>query len=270
MPLNHDPQDFKRVANKVALFFKDFDQDIKLVGEVAAEGIIRTTLAGIGEGDQPFAEYSQAYKELIESVGGKPQQTVNLRGLFYHAGQKRVKFKSEKRRQLFREGRQAFVGVRFTLARRARKSAAAVGANKAGGNIFKTLGKMGGKARGPKGIALFTARSGITRPTRGVTDPLSEMSLDLIKVTATVDKLTITYTPRVKPYMIFHQEGRTPQPMRKWFTINRAAVRAAMLRTMQMCLESRALQFNLPKSSAIQSGRGIVGEAIRQQLDGGK
>jgi hypothetical protein len=241
--------------------------DLTLVGEVAAEAIVRTTLAGIGEGDTPFKQYSQAYQELIDSVGGKPQQTVNLRGLFYHKGQKRAKFRSEASRRKFREGRQAFIGIRFLMSRRARRLS---GLGRRRGDIFDTLNRMKRDyergRRGARAIAMFQAKTGVTRPARGIEDRLSEMSLDLIKVQATDFSIQIIYRPRSKSYMIRHNQGDAVMPQRKWFTLNKAAVKAAMLQVMTLVLEARAQQFNFDRTSAGRSARGIVSSLLSRKL----
>jgi hypothetical protein len=255
MGVTYNPDDFKRLARKAAGMFANFADDVKLAGEVGAEAIVRTTLAGIGANDEAFAEYSAAYRELIDSVGGKPQQTVNLRGLFYHAGQERVKFKSEKQRQRFREGRRAYVNLRFAQR------------NKAKAKIFAAVRGFGKPATRLR-VAAFTARTALTRPARGITDPLSEMSLDLIKVDATDKRLVLEYTPRKKPYMIYHQKGEGKNPRREWFSIQKQAVIGAMMHVMAECMAARALQFNLSSGDAIKSGRAFAGDAIRKRATG--
>src|SRR4051812_20485275 len=219
MPIEYDPQHFENLKARVSSVFSDIIPDLELVGRLAAEAIVRTTLAGIGEGDTAFPKYSAAYQALIDAVGGKPQQTVNLRGLFYHTGQKRVRFRSEKRRQQFREGRQAFIGVHFALSRRAQRQTRAY--NKAGGRslaslLAKAVSRTQPRTKSAKGLAVFTAKTGITRPAKGVTDPLSEMSLDLIKVVAQTDLLKIIYKARKNGYMVAHNRGEGKMPLRKW------------------------------------------------------
>lgn len=255
MPVTYNPDDFKRLSQKALTLFADMAPDIRLVGEVAAEAIVRTTLAGIGANDEPFAPYSPAYKAMIEAVGGKPQQVVNLRGLFYHAGQKRVTFKSEKQRQRFREGRQAFIGVRFALR------------NKAKQRLFRAVTGEG-RAGKPLRQAAFTARTGITRPARGVTDPLSEMSLDRITVEATDTRLTLTYTPRAKDYMVGHNNGTGRAPQREWFSFNKQAVLHAMMHVLAECMAARSLQFDLSGDAKIKSGRAVAGDIIRRRALG--
>jgi hypothetical protein len=287
MPLDFNPDQFNSAKARIASIFADIIPDLELVGKLAAEAIVRTTLAGIGEGDQAFVPYSKAYQAIVDAVGGKPQQTVNLRGLFYHSGQKRVKFRSEARRQQFREGRQAFVGVQFTLSRRAQRLTRAY--RKAGGSTLAAMlhaavnerGSTGGrrskfasinKLRGlpslpaaPKGLALFTARTGITRPAKGVTDPLSEMSLDLIKVVVANEQMKIIYHARKRGYMVTHNNGEGHMPRRKWFSLDNAAVRAAILRGFEIILKARILRAQL---NDVQSGpvapiaEGIIRQAI--------
>jgi hypothetical protein len=172
---------------------------------------VQTTLAGIGEKDQPFAPYSPAYKEQIDSVGGKPRQVVDLRGLFYHKGQKR----SGSKRNLG-QGRRGVVKRAFQRDTRSK---------------FQT----------PSIVSFRTAE---TRPQRGIIDPLSEMSLDLIKVESTNDRLTIEYEPREKDYMILHNKGDGKLPQRKWFTANKTAVRAAILQATSTVIQARVEWFN--------------------------
>jgi hypothetical protein len=185
--------------------------------------------------------------------------------LFYHKGQKRVKFRSEARRQQFKEGRQAFVGVRFTLSRRAQRQTRAY--RKAGGSTLaallhqavNTTHAPGGRARskfasvnklrglpaafsGPKGLAIFQAKTGITRPAKGVTDPLSEMSLDLIKVVVANEQMKIIYHARKNGYMVVHNNGEGHMPRRRWFSLDKAAVKAAILRGFEIILKARLIR----------------------------
>ena len=200
--------DFGRVEAKLSEFFTGFAEDMKATGEAAAAAIVQTTLAGIGAGDQPFRPYSPAYQERLNAVGGKPQQTVNLRGLFYHAGygpklpeDKGKRIKAEKRLL----GKGALRGSYVTVT--------------AGGRTFQ-------------------ARTGITRPQLGLTDHASEMSLDLIKVEATDTTVTLKYEPRTRDYMIEHQKTRP------WFSADKAAVQAAALNTLRTALAARVAWFN--------------------------
>jgi hypothetical protein len=254
--------DFERIKEKIRTFFADMGPDLKLVGEVMAEAIVRTTLAGIGENDAPFAPYSPAYQEYIEAVGGKPQQTVSLRGLFYKAGQKRAKL-GDKARLRLREGRQAFIGRSFVTRLRPRLGRGTVAKRaRAGGlDFFQSIG-----AAAPRGVAKFTAKTGVTRPARGVTDKLSEMSLDLIKIEAADDSLRLIYTPRERDYMVTHQKGEGKMPRRVWFSFKKAAVMAAGIRVMTVILSARALNFNLSGAQAKSQGRQSVAESIRGRL----
>src|SRR5689334_3804877 len=104
MPTKDGSADFDRVRNKLAGLLSHMQPDLEFIGGIGAAAIIQTTLAGIGENDQPFEPYSPAYKELIDSVGGKPRQVVDLRGLFYHDGQRRSRGKKDRG-----QGRRAFV-----------------------------------------------------------------------------------------------------------------------------------------------------------------
>lgn len=210
MSVNED--DFNRVTGKLAMLFENLEPDLRLVGEVGATAIVQTTLAGIGEGDQPFAPYSPAYKALLDAVGGKPRQTVDLRGLFYHEGQTQKKYRSEKVRRREAAGRQAYIGVAFASLK--------------------------------SGVRSFTGKTGVTRPQLGLTDPRSEMSLDLIHVEVADKSFSIIYESREKPYMIAHQDGDNHMPMRKWFTANKAAVRAGLFRAIEIIFEARASWFN--------------------------
>lgn len=191
------------IGDKVGALFADFERDLQEVGEVAADEIVRATLAGLGEFSVPFKPYSKGYKELIESVGGKPNGVVNLRGLFWHDQKKK---------------------------RRVSKTSL----SKGGGRRAYIWVNVGGRR--------FLARTKITRPQRGLIDPDSEMSRDLIEIKVVAkDKIKLIYRPR-KPgesYMIDpHQQTR------KWFTIERQSVRAAIVDTMRRLLEARVLAFN--------------------------
>jgi hypothetical protein len=212
MPVSSSIASIRRVKARLRGVLANLQEDLKFAGENAAEAIVSTTLAGIGENDQPFAPYSPAYLATIDAVGGKPQQTVNLRGLFYHAGQKRVRFRNPERRRQYREGRRAYIAVGFTT-------------------------------KGGRSVA-FTAKTGITRPAKGIIDPLSEMSLDLIFVTAWGSYLKLTYAPREKPYMIHHNEGTGRGPQRRWFTLEKTKVQQALLTTLREAIKARVAWFN--------------------------
>jgi hypothetical protein len=142
-----------------------------------------------------------------------------MRGIFYHEGQKRKRYRSETSRQRERADRRAFVSVAFAS---------------------RAL-NLGGAGVG----AAFTARTAVTRPALGVRDPRSEMSIDLIHVTATDRKITIEYRPRKDSYMIAHQEGKVRgAPKRVWFTADKRAVWAGMLSVIKLALRARAARFN--------------------------
>lgn len=216
MSVYFSDEDFERIAGKLGGVLSGFKEDLELLGELMARAIVQTTLAGIGAGDSPFTAYSKKYQELLDHVGGKPQQTVNLRGVFYHEGHgpKPRKFKSIKdqakwERGMLRKGalRRAYIAVSF-----------------------------GGKS--------FTAKTPMTRPALGLNDPESEMSLDLIKPVCTDKRLTLRYTPRETPYMIRHQNGDGAMPKREWFTGNKGAVWQGFLTGFREVIRARALWFN--------------------------
>lgn len=97
---------FDRLIQSVNALTDGITRDFEEVGEAAADLIVSTTLAGIAEDDQPFQPYSAGYQALIDSVGGKPGQVVNMRGLFYHDGQKRSRGKVDRG-----QGRRAYIDV---------------------------------------------------------------------------------------------------------------------------------------------------------------
>jgi hypothetical protein len=213
VPVQYNPDDFKRITSKLGAVLTGMKPDFEFVGGRGAEAIVQTTLAGIGEGDQAFAPYSPGYIELLNAVGGKPRGTVDLRGVFYHQGQRRFRG-----RRNLGQGRRAYISVQF-------------GARTAPGQPARQVG--------------FTARTRETRPQRGITDPLSEMSLDLVKVEATDTGFRIVYAPRVHPYMILHNEGGARGgKVRKWFTLGKAAVVASMTNALKNVIRARVLWFN--------------------------
>lgn len=211
MGIGVNQEDYDRIQGKLAGMFVGMEPDLKLVGEVGAEAIVRTTLAGIGENDQSFAPYSPGYQALLDAVGGKPRQTVDLRGLFYKEGQTPKKYRSEKSRRREGEGRQAYIDAAF-------------------------------KANGTD--VAFNAKTGITRPQMGVTDPRSEMSLDLIRAEPSESGVAIIYEPRAEEYMITHQNGDGKAPKRTWFTASKQAVRAGLLAATGIIIKARAAWFN--------------------------
>lgn len=218
MAFKYNKRDYDRVTKKLQGLLGGLKPDLEYVGGVASVAIVQTTLAGIGEGDQPFAPYSPAYKELIDAVGGKPRQVVDLRGLFYHEGQKRAKAKTNRG-----QGRRAFVTRAFTTLARPRRGVAF--------------------PESPK-LVQFQAMTEETRPQRGLTDKLSEMSLDLLKVEASDDRMTIVYEPRSKDYMAKHQKGDGTTPARPWFSANKSAVKAAMNDALQTVIRARVAWAN--------------------------
>jgi hypothetical protein len=205
MPVNE--KDYQRIKAKLEGLLTGMADDLQFAGENAATAIVQTTLAGIGDGDTPFAPYSPGYQAMIEAVGGKPGEVVNLRGLFYHDGQKKYRGKKN-----LGQKRRAYVGVAF--------------------------------ASLEHGVRVFQARTEETRPQRGLTDKLSEMSLDLIGVEATDYSIKISYNPWGTPYMVWHNEGTGKAPQRKWFTLNKAAVKAAIFDTMKTAILARVQWFN--------------------------
>lgn len=199
---------FERVSGKLEHFFDGLDDDLKLVGETAAEGIVQLTLAGVGENDQPFQPYSPAYQKLIDAVGGKPQGVPNLRGIFSKDnGASNPRFRSAERRRLSGADRRAYINV-----------------------------TAGGKT--------FTARTPVTRVARGLTDPESEMSLDRISITSSGGKLTLTYNPRQEAYMLTHQNGDGKMPKRTWFTLKRRGIQERMDVTFKALMAARVQRFN--------------------------
>jgi hypothetical protein len=207
MGISDPTADIDRIKAKLEGVFAGMKDDLKEAGEVAADLIVSNTLAGKGEDDQPFAPYSQAYLEEINAVGGKPQGTVNLRGVFYQDGQKRYPGKKD-----LGQGRRAYIGRAFT----------------AKGNAVQ-----------------FQARTKETRPQRGVVDKLSELSRDLIEVEVTDwQKMKIIYTPRSSPHMIAHQRGENGMPKRVWFTAKRQSVWTAMMDRLKQGFIERIQRFN--------------------------
>lgn len=216
--------DAERVAARVRAFFANFKEDMQLAGDAAARGIVQTTLAGIGERDEAFAPYSAEYKALLAAVGGKQRGVVDLRGIFYPDG----------------KGPRGMAALRKFQARAARRR------DGAGRSAFVQVAAISAQpgALGVSGRTFF-ARTKLTRPQRGLTDPLSEMSLDLLKVEATDRGFKIVYRPRKKPYMIAHQKNPPKgTPRRVWFTLDKKAVGAGVRNSMKQILRARAAWFN--------------------------
>jgi hypothetical protein len=200
---------FERVEGKLNHFFDGLAHDLEAVGEVAKEGIVSTTLAGLGPDDSAYQPYSDSYQKLIDSVGGKPQGTVNLRGIWLAKGDKNPRFRSAERRRLSGAGRGSYVTVT------------------AGGRTFQ-------------------ARTPITRPALGIEDPRSELSVDLISLECDDNKLVIRYNPREQEYMLYHQAGSGKLPQREWFTLKRTAIQAAMRHMLETAFNARVARFNNP------------------------
>lgn len=216
--------DAQRITDKVKHFFSGWQEEMGLAGEAAARGIVQTTLAGIGENDEAFAPYSKEYQALLEAVGGKRRGVVDMRGIFFPAGKgpksaaALLKYQGRKARRRDNAGRRAFVQV------------AAVGV-RAG-----ALGVSGNT---------FFARTRVTRPQKGLSDALSEMSLDLLHVQPSEHGFTITYRPRRKGYMIAHQKSPPKgTPRRVWFTLNKRAVFEAVRDVIKQGFKARAAWFN--------------------------
>lgn len=196
--------DIDRIIGKLQGLFVNMAPELKLVGEAVATEIVKTTLAGIGENDQPFAPYSPGYSELLKSVGDKPGGVVNLRGRFYHnAHQSRYRGKKD-----LGQGRKGKSKVKFATGRE---------------------------------VTFNTSQE--TRPMLGVTDPNSEMSLDLIHVEPHDDRVTVFYEGRQKDYMIFHNRGDGKLPKRTWFTAKKAAIAAVIDATFKKVIAARVQRF---------------------------
>jgi hypothetical protein len=202
---------------KCKAFMDGIRQSFPLVGEVARDAIVQTTLAGIGEGDSSFAQYSKLYQEQLDAVGGKPSGVVDLRGIFVkdqRYGKTRTRrFKNPtreaarvKRARARGEGRQAFVLV--------------------------TIGKTS-----------FIARTKVTRARKGLLDPESEMSTDLIRIIAMPNGIRLEYRPRHESYMINHNEG-DGVVKREWFSVNKTPVKAAVSSTLATIFRALIRSFN--------------------------
>lgn len=196
--------DIDRIIGKLNGLFASMAPELKLVGEAVAEQIVTTTLAGIGENDQPFAPYSRGYSELLKTVGDKPGGVVNLRGRFYHSSQER-RYKGKKD---LGQGRRGKSKVKFSTG---------------------------------KEVTFTTTQE--TRPMRGVTDPLSEMSLDLIHVDAKDDQVKVYYEGRQKDYMVSHNRGDGKLPRRTWFTARKSAIAAVIRDTFNKLIAARVQRF---------------------------
>jgi hypothetical protein len=210
MPLKINENVSRAFRGKCDALLQGIQDAMPIAGEAVRDAIVQTTLAGIGAGDAPFKAYSPGYQALIDSVGGKPGGVVNLRGVFlkpgYKGGTKRFKDRtrelSRQRRALQRgAGRRAFVHVVI-------------------------------------GSRSFIAKTKETRPQRGIIDPQSEMSADLIEVVVKKTGFTLIYHPRKTDYMVTHNETR------EWFSTDKAAVKAALASVMAQVFRALVRQFN--------------------------
>lgn len=105
------------------------------------------------------------------------------------------------------------------------------------------LDKLGGKPGGNvdlRGIVpAGKAGAGTRRPARGILDPDSEMSTDLIPVEeAGPASVKLSYRPRNKQYMVKHQDTRP------WFSLNKTSVVSAVFDVLTKILTRRADKFN--------------------------
>lgn len=214
MSVNQDAEVALRAQQRFAQFTAGLQEDLELVGAEAADEIVKTTLQGKGEGGELFAAYSASYQALLDSVGGKPGGVVDLRGIFYPPGK-------EPNRPNRRKGSKAF-------AREAERSRRALRRG-VGRRAFVRIA-IGGRT--------FFAQTRPTRPRRGITDPLSEMSRDLIHVIATDTSFTLEYRPREKSYMVEHQKTRP------WFTLNKPTVTAIVRAFLIALFKARVNAFN--------------------------
>jgi hypothetical protein len=195
-------------ANRAGAFMQGLKDALPLVGEVARDEVIRTTLVGIGKGDAPFKPYSPSYQALIDAVGGKPGGVVNLRGIFVKKGAKQFRFKDaareakRQRRALTRgAGRRAYVQI-----------------------------SAGGRS--------FVAMTQPTRPQMGLVDPQSEMSADLIDIRVSGDSVSLQYHPRQHDYMIGHNDTRP------WFSLEKSAVKGAVAEALKHIFVALIHSFN--------------------------
>lgn len=209
-------RDVRSLANRLRTLVDDFTPEMKIAGEAAADEIVRTTLSNKADGDKPFAEYSKSYQELLDAVGGKPSGHVDLRGVFLPKGKRQRTPKGVSKNLLQKGGgRKAY--------------------------IFITV------AKGKKTILVQTRQ---TRARQGLEDKNSEMSRDLITVVAFPgikaehQRVKLIYRPRRKNYMIVHQRGEGKMPQRKWFSVNKIAVRTAAIATMKHLFAARVAEFN--------------------------
>lgn len=253
-------QGHERIRQKLVEFYApaQWKRDLEFVGQALIEPIITSTLAGIGEDDQPFAPYSRRYLDLINAVGGKPGGVVNLRGIFYP---KWARGKANPRNILKAERRLAALRARSGVFDRAqsRLQGTINRIRRQGGlrQAFTGLAFVaGGSTPGDPAeaqirgrIRVFQARTQITRPQLGQIDPLSELSADLIRVRVQGFRITLTYRPRRSPHMIAHQEGNAHLPKRKWFTPRKTLVRTTLSKAAELVIKAKVAAFNRQTST---------------------
>jgi hypothetical protein len=198
----------ERFAKRLRALTEDFSGEMKIAGEVAGDEIVKSTLSGIGEGDVAFTPYSKGYQALLDAVGGKPSGAVDLRGVFLHEG-KKEKTPAQVSRNLLRLG---------------------------GGRKAHIFVRIAGKV-----IRVTTRQTRARKPTL---DPQSELSTDLMHVEADRKSAKVFYKYRVKGYMLIHQRGEGRMPMRKWFSLKKRSVRAAVFGTLKVLWAARCAEFN--------------------------
>lgn len=209
MRVRHDVTSaFRRKAEAL---MKGIQELIPVAAEVTRDGIIQTTLAGIGANDTPFAPYSPRYQALIDSVGGKPGGVVDLRGVFLKEGYPGGKVR------------------RFKDAKREAKRQRNALAKGAGRRAFVQV---------TIGDNTFTAQTKPTRPRMGLIDPQSEMSADLIKITVTAHGFRLDYSPRQRDYMTKHNETRP------WFSTAKTPIKAAFSEVLRIGFRALIQNFN--------------------------
>lgn len=197
--------------SKANILLQGLQDAIPLAGEVVRDGIIQTTLVGIGDGDTSFKPYSKAYQQLIDAVGGKPNGGVDLRGIFLKQGYKGGKVRK-------------FKNAQREAARQRRALAKGIG------RVGYVQVTAGGKS--------FIVKTPPTRQRRGLIDPQSEMSADLIKITAQKTGFRLDYVPRQFDYMQKHNETRP------WFSTNKTPIKAAFASVLASVFKALIRNFN--------------------------
>lgn len=230
MTINNGADDFKK---RVEAFKAGIKEMLPIVGEIARDEIVRSTLAGIAEGDAAFTPYSKGYAELTEAVGGKTSGVVDLRGIFVHSGTTKAK------KEIRRKGL-GNIKVFDTPEKRARLAKEA--------NRQKRLLRKGGFRQAYVRVTIsgksFFAKTAFTRPRRSLEDTDSEMSTDLIKVTTNATGIKLVYSPRHTEYMIWHQEGEGKLPKRVWFSVEKANVKGAVQGALSQMFQALIADFN--------------------------